>query len=87
MVKKNYSDDLKKQVILEALREEKTLPELASKYEEHATTIRDRKRQFLGNMHMSVNPQKGLEKYKEKLREAAKEKLTGIFYESVEQYS
>ena len=74
MGKKNYSDDLKKQVILEVLRNEKTLSEIASKYEVHATSIREWKKQFLTNMHLAVNPQKGLEKYKDKLRESSKEK-------------
>ena len=74
MARKNYSDDLKRQVILEVLREEKTLSEIASKYEVHVTSIRDWKKQFLMNMHLAVNPQKGLEKYKDKLQESSKEK-------------
>ena len=74
MAKRKYSDELKTKVILEILREEKTLAEISSKYQVHKCTIRDWKKQFLVNIHLSVNPQKGLEKYKEKLRQEDKEK-------------
>jgi putative transposase len=74
MAKKKHSDELKAKVILEVLKEEKTIAEISSQYGIHKCTIRDWKKQFLANMHLAVNPQKGLEKYKEKLRQEGKEK-------------
>jgi len=71
MAKKNYPDELKIKVVLEVLREELTLVEIASKYQVHTATIRDWKKHFLANMHLAVNPKKGLEKYKDKLKEAS----------------
>ena len=70
--KKAYSDEFKKKVILDALKEDMTLAELSSKYGVNVCSIRDWKNQFLENMQLAINPKKGLQKYKEKLHEAAK---------------
>jgi putative transposase len=40
-MKKSYSSAFKAQVILELLKEDKTLAQLASKYEVHPTLLRD----------------------------------------------
>lgn len=69
-----YSDELKKKVILEALRDEKTINEISSIYKVHKTTIRDWKRQFLENMELAINPDKASQKYREKLKELQNEK-------------
>lgn len=69
-----YSAELKTKVVLEILREEKTIPEIAQKYEVPPTTIRDWKRQFLENAHLAFTPGKEVQELKGKLKEAAKEK-------------
>jgi len=71
--KRIYSDDFKSKVILELLREEETVVEIASKHQVHATTIREWKREFLANMPLAINPEKGLEKYKEQVKSIRKE--------------
>ncbi|MFC1566651.1 transposase [bacterium] len=72
--KKNYDAGFKKKVILEIMREEKSMAEIASKYQVCKTTIRDWHRQFLKNMNLAIEPQKGIENYKEKLRQEEKNK-------------
>ncbi len=71
--KKKYTDEFKTKVILEALREEKTIAEISSLYDVHACSIRDWKKQFLTNIHLAVNPKKGLNAYKDKLKQATKQ--------------
>ncbi len=70
--KKKYSDEFKTKVILEVLREEKTIAEISSLYGVHKCSIRDWKKQFSTNIHLAVNPKKGLNAYKEKIKEASK---------------
>ena len=72
--RKSYTDELKTKVILEVLKEENTIAEIASKHEIHATTIREWKKQFLVNINLAINPEKGIDKYKEKIKESEKEK-------------
>lgn len=75
MLKKiKHTDELKKKIILEALREEKTIPELSSIYKIHATTIRDWKRQFLENMYLAINPKEGMQKYRNEIDKLSEEK-------------
>jgi transposase-like protein len=47
--RKQYSAAFKTKVVLEALKEEKTVAQLASEYEIHATMIHAWKREFLEN--------------------------------------
>lgn len=70
--KKNYSDEFKRKVILESLKEDMTLAELSSKYGVHKCSIRDWKKSFLENIHLAINPKKGVENYKEQLRESSR---------------
>lgn len=72
--KKGYTDDFKKKVIMEVLKEEKTLAEISSEYKVHKCTIRDWKKQFMENIDLAINPTKGINKYKEALEEEKKEK-------------
>ena len=74
MSRKKYPDELRKKIILEVLREESTIAEIASKYEVHPISIRDWKKQFLENMDLAINPKKGLKVYKEKIAQQEKEK-------------
>jgi putative transposase len=69
MLKKiKYSDEYKKKVILEILKKEKTIAEIASIYKLHKTTIRDWKKQFLENINLAINPKKGSKKYIEEIK-------------------
>lgn len=72
--KTKYSDDFKAKVILEVLKEEKTLAEISSVYGVHKITIRDWKKQFLENIQLAVNPAKGISKYREKIKDLSLEK-------------
>ena len=50
MARKRHTAEFKAKVALEAAKEIKTLNELSSKYEVHATQISQWKKQFLENM-------------------------------------
>ena len=73
MNKKKYSDEFKKKVILEVLKEEKTIAEISSKYEVHKCSIREWKNNFLENMHLAINKEKEEKIYKNKILELRSE--------------
>ena len=79
--KKSYDAEFKKKVILEIMREEKSMAEISSKYQVCKSTARDWHRQFLKNMQLAIEPEKGIENYKQKLREQEKEK--GDLYKQI----
>lgn len=68
MAKTKYSDEFKTKVILEVLKEEKTLAEISALYGVHKCSIREWKKQFLENIHLAVNPAKGVSKYRDKIK-------------------
>lgn len=72
--RKNYTDEFKTKVIMEVLKEDRTLVEISSEFGVHKTTIREWKKEFMENILLAVNPKKGLNKYKEALEEEKKEK-------------
>ena len=72
--RRSHSDDFKKKVVLEALREEQTLSELGAKYNIHPQVITTWKSTFLENAELAFNPEKKVKEYKKKLQEAEKEK-------------
>ncbi|MHB1922523.1 MAG: transposase [Chitinophagaceae bacterium] len=49
ITRRKFTADIKKKVVLEALKERNTLQELAAKYEVHPQVITDWKKQFLDN--------------------------------------
>jgi len=49
-MRRNFNSNFKSKVVLEALKEQLTLSEIASKYEIHANQISLWKKQFLDNM-------------------------------------
>lgn len=49
-IRKKYNKDFKAQVVLQAIREERTVAELASQYGVHPTQINAWRRKFLSNM-------------------------------------
>lgn len=72
--KRTYTDEFKIKVIMEMLKDEKTLGELSSEFGVHKCTIREWKKQFMENILLAVNPEKGIDKYKDALKEEQKEK-------------
>ena len=78
---KNYSDEFKVKVILELIREESSLSQIASKYEVPATTIHGWKEQFIKNAVHAINPDKQAKKYNEQLKE--KEKQEDQLYKQI----
>lgn len=72
--RRTHSDEFKKKVVIEVLREEQTLSELGSKYNIHPQVITTWKTTFLKNAELVFNPDKKVKEYKKKLQEAEKEK-------------
>lgn len=69
---KRHTDEEKSKIILELLREQRTINEMASHYEVHPKTILEWKQQFLANAHYAMNPNKSLKEQEEKLKEKDK---------------
>lgn len=66
---RNYDTGFKVKVVLEALKEELTLNELAAKYEVIPANIRNWKRDFLANAELVFDKEKAVAQYKEQLGE------------------
>ena len=71
---KNYTNQFKFKVILEILKNEKTLNEIASEFQIPKKNIQNWKNQFLQNGEVIFNKEKAVEEYKDKLIELKKEK-------------
>jgi len=56
--RKKYSGEFKAKVAIEALKEQKTLPELAALYEIHPTQILQWKKRFMENAAMAFEDNK-----------------------------
>jgi len=70
--KKSYTDEFKLKVVLDCLKEENTINGVASKFEVHPANIKDWKRKFLDNAVIVFSPEKGVTKYKDKIKELHK---------------
>lgn len=66
---KSYDAGFKVKIVLEALKEELTLNELAAKYEVIPVNIRNWKRDFLANAELVFDKEKAVAQYKEQLGE------------------
>lgn len=66
---KNFSAETKTKIILEMLREESTISELASKYNVTGKTIQNWKRQFIENAPIAFEPAKAVSEYKKQIDE------------------
>jgi putative transposase len=66
---KRYDTAFKVKVVLEVLKEEMTINEIASKYEVIPANIRNWKQEFLENADLVFDKEKAVAQYKEKLRE------------------
>jgi putative transposase len=65
---KRHTDEEKVKIVLEVLREEATINEIASKYEVHPKSVIDWKKTFLSNAAYAMNPNKSLKEQKEHLK-------------------
>ena len=70
---KKYPSDFKARVVLEAIKGEKTLSQIASKYGVVPRNIQYWKREFLDNMELVFDKEKAVEKYKDKVKEKERE--------------
>ena len=62
-----YSADKKAQIVLEVLKEEQTLSQIASKYQITTKTIQNWKKQFLDNVAIAMEPARAVSDYKAEL--------------------
>ena len=66
---KKYTGKQKAKMVLEALKNERTIAEIASEYETHPKNIQNWRRQFLENMEVVFEQDQHLTQHKKKLRE------------------
>jgi putative transposase len=72
--RKTYSADFKAKLVLEVLEGEKTLNEIASKYEVLPVSLKSWKKQFLANMSLAFDKSAVVKEYKEQIETLTKEK-------------
>ena len=70
---KRYDAEFKVKVVLEALREESTVNELAAKYEVIPANIRNCKQEFMANAELVFDKEKAVAQYKEQLGEKSRQ--------------
>jgi putative transposase len=70
---KRYDAEFKVKVVLEALREESTVNELAAKYEVIPANIRNWKQEFMANAELVFDKEKAVAQYKEQLGEKSRQ--------------
>jgi putative transposase len=66
---KIFTAEQKSKIILELLKEEETVSQLASKYQVTSKTIQNWKKQFLGNMAIAFEPAKAVIEFKNEIEE------------------
>ena len=62
-----FSSEEKTKIVLELIKEDSTLGQLASKYEISSKTIQNWKKQFLNNAALAFEPAKVLSEYQEQI--------------------
>ncbi|MCP4971333.1 MAG: IS3 family transposase [Arcobacter sp.] len=72
--RKIYSSDLKAKLVLEVLEGEKTLNEIASKYEILPKNLKNWKKQFLDNMSLAFDKSTVVKEYKKEIEDLQKDK-------------
>jgi len=72
--RKSYSADFKAKLVLEALEGEKTINEIASKYGVLPVSLKNWKKQFLGNMSLAFDKSTVVKEYKDKIETLQKDK-------------
>jgi len=63
-----FSSEQKTKIVLELLKEEQTIAQLAAKYQVTAKSIQNWKKQFLDNASLAFEPAKAVSEYKEELK-------------------
>ena len=71
---KQYSPEFKLKVVLEALKNENTISELASKYQLFPKTIHSWRKQFLDNAELAFTKEKYIKSYKTEIKGLNSEK-------------
>jgi len=72
--RKSYSADFKAKLVLEVLEGEKTINEIASKYEVLPLSLKNWKKQFLENMSLAFDKSKVVKEYKDEIESLKKSK-------------
>jgi putative transposase len=72
-----YSAEKKVQIVLELLKEEQTIAQIASKYQITAKTIGNWKKQFLENAAIAMEPAKAVSEYKAQI-EAKEQEISDL---------
>jgi len=72
--RKSFSADFKAKLVLEALEGEKTINEIASKYEVLPVSLKNWKKQFLENMSLAFDKSIVVKEYKEQIEMLKKDK-------------
>jgi putative transposase len=72
--RKVYSADFKAKLVLEVLEGEKTINEIASKYEVLPVSLKSWKKQFLENMSLAFDKSTVVKEYKNEINTLQKEK-------------
>lgn len=72
--RKSYSADFKAKLVLEVLEGEKTVNEIASKYEVLPVSLKSWKKQFLENMSLAFDKSTVVKEYKDKIELLQKDK-------------
>ncbi len=72
--RKSYSADFKAKLVLEVLEDEKTINEIASKYEVLPVSLKSWKKQFLENMSLAFDKSTVVKEYKDEIEELKKSK-------------
>jgi putative transposase len=70
---RNFSAEEKSKIVLELLREEATIAQIATKYEITGKTVQNWKKQFLENAPLAFEPAKALSEYKEQINTLSKQ--------------
>ena len=73
--RKTYSAEFKAKLVLEVLKEEKTINEIASKYGMVPKNLINWKKQFLENMSLAFDKSVVVKEYKKKLKFSKKIKM------------
>ena len=72
--RKSFSADFKAKLVLEVLEGEKTINEIASKYEVLPASLKNWKKQFLENMSLAFDKSTVVKEYKDEIEELKKSK-------------
>jgi len=66
---KKYSSSFKARVVLEALKEEKTLSQIGSEYRVDPKNIHNWKKEFLANAELVFDKEKAVSEFKEQIKD------------------